>query len=490
MIDANHPRTCGSPCARSLDAWLSDLERRHPSTIELGLNRVGLVWRLLGSPRPGKRVITVGGTNGKGSVVAFLVAAARANAWRVGAYTSPHIHRYNERFRINDVEASDSEIVRCFEQIDAVRGRTPLTYFEFSTLAGVLLMAEASPALDLAVLEVGLGGRLDAVNIIDPDVAVITTIALDHQEWLGETREAIAREKAGIARSRRPLIIGERAVEPALIAAAGSVGARMFRLGHEFDWCTDDRERFFQFEMTEPVPMPFQLPLIAPCQPDNAATALAALVALAEIDKGRRPDETRVSRRQLAGARAFDLEGVDSVAPVAGPPYFDLAAAAAGLVDAHLPGRLERIAKAPEVIVDVGHNPQAAATLAQWLDAENADTTTDAVFSALADKDIEGIVAPLVSRIRHWYVAGLDHASPRGLSAAQVAARMERFAADDGGSIEIEASGRPCLRMSLHATVTDALSAATAVADPDDRVLVFGSFHVVDEARTSLRRGL
>ena len=203
-----HPQT--------LDQWLDRQLRSHPREIELGLDRVRSVWQRLGAPAPASIVITVGGTNGKGSTVAFLESILRAGGHRVGAFTSPHLLRYNERIRVQGADASDSMLVAVFDRIEHARGETPLTYFEFGTLAALLIFAESS--LDIAILEVGLGGRLDAVNIIDADAAIVTTIDLDHQDWLGHDREVIGREKAGIFRNGRPAIIGEPDPPQALIA--------------------------------------------------------------------------------------------------------------------------------------------------------------------------------------------------------------------------------------------------------------------------------
>jgi dihydrofolate synthase/folylpolyglutamate synthase len=391
-------------------------------------------------------MITVGGTNGKGSTVAFIEAAALAQGWRVGAYTSPHIDRYNERVRIDRVDAADAALISAFERIEAARGQTPLTYFEFGTLAAFLLMAESSPALDLAVLEVGLGGRLDAVNLIDADVAVVTTVALDHQEWLGDTRASIGREKAGIARCGHPLLVGERDAEPSLILAAIERGAIVRRLGIDFDTGIDagGMRRFRSVDWPDLV-LPPKLPLIGTVQWDNAATALAAIQA-------------------LASANGDDATTIDS------------ALAAAGLANARLCGRLERLSVRPEIIVDVGHNPQAAQVLAAWLHGDGAGRVTDVVFSALADKDIVGIVRPLLSRVRHWHLCGLTAQSPRGLPVEMLAQRLGDLVPD--------------ARIRRHETVADALAAASTSIGQDERVLAFGSFHVVAAARKWARAGL
>lgn len=462
----------------TLKQWLERLEHRHPRPIDLGLDRVSRVWRALGSPRPAACVIAIGGTNGKGSTVAFAEAAAQALGWRVGAYTSPHLIRYNERIRLDGREAGDQAIVAAFERIEATRGSTSLTYFEFGTLAALLLMAQASPALDLALLEVGLGGRLDAVNIIDADVSVVTTVALDHQEWLGGTRAAIAREKAGIARPGRPLLIGERDAEPTLIDVTRALGVDARRLGADYDWYFEDGKRWFRYRNRAPVPLPRMLPLPAPCQWDNAVTALAALASLA--DTGALPSEhvtaqTAVDTRRMQSDRTNDV---------------DLAAAATGLINARLPGRLQRLAKSPEVIVDVGHNPQAASMLAHWLASdEGSARTTRAVFSALADKDIEGIVGPVLPYVRHWHLAGLADVTPRGLSADALAERLSSLLDSRSMSPMVGQATGPAARATLHATVAEALDAARVAAKPDERVLAFGSFHVVAEAGKALQSG-
>lgn len=412
----------------ALAAWLRRIERGHPQAIALGLERVGSVWRALGAPRPAPAVITVGGTNGKGSTVAFLEAAATAAGLRVGCYTSPHLHRYNERVRIAGAEVDDARLVEAFVRVERARGDTPLTYFEAGTLAAFLVLAGAG--LDLAVLEVGLGGRLDAVNLIDADVAVVTTVALDHQDWLGDTRAAIAREKAGIARPGRPLLVGERDVEPALLEAARALGAPVRRLGLEHDWQAGPPPAWRSGGRS--VALPERLPLPAPVQWDNAATALAALDAL---DAG-----------------------------------IDLAAAARGLAGARLAGRLQVAAGDPRVLLDVGHNPQAAGALADWLAAQTGPT--DAVFSALADKDIEGVVAPLLGLVRTWHLAGLAADSPRGLAVEALAGRLAPLL--------------PAGRVHCHDDVASALAAARAAAGPRDRILVFGSFLTVARADAAL----
>jgi len=420
--------------ARTLGEWLDYIEQQHPESIELGLERVREVAARQGLDKPASRVITVGGTNGKGSTVAFIEAIARAAEMKVGSYTSPHLLRYNERVRIDGRDASDAELVAAFESVEAARADTPLTYFEFGTLAALWLFQQAD--LDLAVLEVGLGGRLDAVNLVDPDVAVITTVDIDHVDWLGNDRESIGFEKAGIARAWKPLVLGEIDSPSSVLRHAYAIGANAIRLGSDFFHepvdATHWRWRDPGFEVELPIPA-----LAAPVQRANAATAIAAL-------------------------RALDVGLPDT-------------ALAEGVAAAMLPGRLQRfkVAGIP-VIVDVGHNPQAARELAAWLQAEPVAGRTLAVFAALADKDVEGIVDALKGVISQWLLAGLESVAGRGQPVAGFAARLADTAAAEG---------------SRHASVSLALEAALTEARAGDRILVFGSFHTVAEALAILHSG-
>lgn len=417
--------------ATPLDDWLTRIEQAHPQVIDLGLERVARVWRRLGAPAPAERVITVGGTNGKGSTVAFLDAAACAAGLRTGTYTSPHLLHYNERITLAGVPAGDEAIIAAFERIQARQAGERLTWFEFGTLAALLIMADAG--LDLAILEVGLGGRLDAVNIIDADVAIVTTVALDHGQWLGHDRASVGREKAGIARAGRPLIVGERDAEPALLASAADIGARVLRLGLDYDWVADDQGRRLRCGDGPHLQLPRTLPLPAPCQWDNAASALAALSVLPAPDG--------------AGTGA--------------PAIPDLAAAAAGLARAQLPGRLQRLSVAPELWLDIGHNPQAAGVLADWLQGLPA-ARTEVVFSALDDKDLAGIVAPLLPLVSRWHLVGLDPVTARGLPVDILAQRLQPLIGAD--------------RCRSHADFAQALAAARQGAGRAGRVLAYGSF--------------
>ncbi len=418
--------------------WLDHQQRVHPRAIELGLDRVREVWHRLGSPPPARFVIAVGGTNGKGSTVAFLEAMLRADGKRVGAYTSPHLLRYNERVRIDGIDADDAALIKAFERIEAARGDIALTYFEYGTLAALLLFAGVG--LDVALLEVGLGGRLDAVNIIDADVAIVTTVDIDHQDWLGNDRDSIGREKAGIFRAGHPAIIGEREPPRGLLDEARRIDAALEIAERDFHADVRTGDWIWKRAGTELVlPHPA---LDAPCQHANASAAIAALHAM---------------REQLG---------------------WNPAAIAHGIANARIAARLQRFAGTPEIIVDVAHNPQAARSLAAWLGTHPETGRTFAVFGALADKDVRGIVAPLLVRIDAWHLAGLARESTRGLDASTLAdlARSASAAIDIAG---------------VHDDVEPALAAAFEGAKSSDRIIAFGSFFVAAAAiRFAERRGL
>ena len=429
---------------RTLAEWLAYQEHVNPHSIELGLDRVREVWQRMGAPAPAQRVITVGGTNGKGSTVAFLDAMLRAGGMRVGAYTSPHILRYNERVRIDGAEANDDALIASFERVEAARGDTTLTYFEFGTLAAFDVFARAG--LDVALLEVGLGGRLDAVNIVDADCAVVVTVDLDHMEYLGPDRESIGREKAGIFRAGKPAIVGETNPPQSVLDHGHGIGAHLEVLGRDFGW--EPRIDALRWWHRDPGQLRYvaraeefgtrillngELALEGAFQYHNAATAIAALQALGD--------------RVHWDARALQKEqhSVPS-APL-------------------LPGRLQHLANNPDLVVDVGHNPQAARELARWLDRHPVQGKTCAVFGALADKDVEAVVAALGARIGRWYLAGLEEESPRGESVVRLAARVR--------------SALPDAALREYPDIPAALAAARAEAVADDRIIAFGSFHVV-----------
>ena len=415
----------------SLPHWLEKLERQHPRAIDLGLERVRDVAQRMRLGKPARCAITVGGTNGKGSTVAFIEAIARASGLRVGAYTSPHLLAYNERVRIDGRDAGDDELVEAFEAVEAARGDTSLTYFEHGTLAALWLFERAN--LDLAVLEVGLGGRLDAVNIVDADIAVVTTVDIDHTDWLGHDREAIGFEKAGIARPWKPLVLGEDDPPASVLRHAYAIGASAIRANCDFLFETIDgahwRWREPGFELALPMPR-----LSAPAQVRNAAAAIAAL-------------------------RASGLAIADE-------------AWARGVAETNVPGRLQSFERdGIEIVVDVAHNPQAARELAAWLAKEPARGRVFAVFAALADKDVAGIVAKLAARVDRWWLAGLEDAGPRGQGVAALAANL---------------AGTAAAHASRAGDVAAALADALSQARPGDRLLVFGSFHTAGLALHAL----
>ena len=432
---------------RDLANWLAYIEDQHPKSIDMGLERVHEAAARMGLGKPAKHVITVAGTNGKGSTVAFIEAIARAAGLKVGAYTSPHLLAYNERVRIDGCDVDDALLVGAFEAVEAARvlrpfdklraqdeRGVPLTYFEYGTLAALWLFERST--LDLAILEVGLGGRLDAVNIVDPDVAVITTVDLDHQDWLGNDREAIGFEKAGIARAWTPLVLGEDDPPASVLRHAYAIGASTLRVGCDFFFDAPDdgaaatwRWHEVGFELDLPRPQ-----LTAPAQLRNAATAIAAL-------------------------RALDVE-------------IPAGAYAQGVISAQLPGRLQRIERdGVQIVIDVAHNPQAAAQLAQWLRQVPATGRTRAVFAALGDKDAAALATALAGQVDAWYLAGLVQAGSRGLPVEAFAGRLTGSTAQDGERFD---------------GVVEALAAARAASKAGDRIVVFGSFHTAGAALRAL----
>ena len=417
---------------RTLDDWLAYIERQHAREIALGLERVREVAARMGLVQPAARSILVGGTNGKGSTVAFLESIARAAGLRVGAYTSPHLLRYNERVRIDGEAIDDLPLAAAFEAVEAARGDTPLTYFEYGTLAALWVFERER--LDLAILEVGLGGRLDAVNLVDADVAVITTVDLDHQDWLGNDREAIGFEKAGIARAWKPLVLGEDDPPSSVLGHAYRIGASAVRANCDFFFApNEDGATWHWRELDFGIDLPLPA-LAAPVQLRNAATAIAAVRAL----------DLPITREAIGQ----------------------------GIAEARVAGRLQVFARGGvDVVVDVAHNPQAAGSLAAWMATSPVPGRTFAVYAALADKDVAGVVAAVAERIDAWFLAGLEAAGPRGEPVEAFAQRLRETAAAGGA---------------LHPTVAAALAAALAQARAGDRILVFGSFHTVAAALTAL----
>ena len=405
----------------TLEEWLAWQEGLHPSSVDLGLERVAAVLERMGGADPGVPVITVAGTNGKGSTVAFLEAILAAAGYRVGAYTSPHLHRYNERVRIAGAEATDAELCAAFDRVDRARGETSLTYFEFGTLAALDLFRRAG--LDAVVLEVGLGGRLDAVNAVDPDVAVITTVDLDHGDWLGTDREAVAAEKAGVLRYGRPAVYGDRDIPEAVIAASARLEIPLYRYGREFGWHEQSSGGAWWGPATVHEGLP-ALGLPGRAQGRNAASALMALALL----QARLPVTEKALR--------------------------------AGLASARVPGRMQTLPGPVAEVVDVGHNPQAARGLAEWLRDEPCDGRTHLVLAMLADKDIEAVAEALAAATDQAYVAPLE--GPRAAPAQRLLEALETAGV---GTV------------TAYANVPEARAAAFAAAAPGDRVVVAGSFY-------------
>jgi len=410
----------------SLDGWLSWQEQFHPRPIDLGLERVAGVYARL-APEPRKiPTITVAGTNGKGSCVAYLEAIYRAQGYRVGAYTSPHILKYNERIRIDGQPVSDRAICAAFERIDAVRDETSLSYFEFGTLASLELFSQHR--VDVRLLEVGLGGRLDAVNIVDPDVAMVTTIAIDHIDWLGHTEEAIGLEKAGIFRRATPAIIGDRNAPASLIKAAGEKQADLFQIGASFDYRkqADGWDWFSEGVHLGLLPEPA---LKGEHQFRNAASVIMAINCL----------QTRL--------------------PV------DISAIKQGLKTVQLKGRFQFIAGDVPVLLDVGHNPQAVETLLEHLERYFPSTRIHAVFAMMKDKDIQGVLAMMRQRVEQWYLAPLKN--PR---AADEESMKNYFNEQDIDNVNLG-----------YADFLAAFNDAKYHAKPGDLILIFGSFFLVSE---------
>ncbi|MEO8010352.1 MAG: bifunctional tetrahydrofolate synthase/dihydrofolate synthase, partial [Dokdonella sp.] len=419
---------------RTLAEWLEYQQRIHPHAIAMGLERISAVWQRLGSPRPAPLVVTVAGTNGKGSTVAFIEGIGRAYKCRVGAYTSPHLLHYNERIRVNGAQATDVELIAAFERIEVARGEIQLTYFEFCTLAALLVFAAHD--LDLAVLEVGLGGRLDAVNIVDADVSVVTTIDFDHQDLLGDDLDAIAREKAGIFRSGRPAVICDPSAPCALKEAALAIGATVVLADRDFHVNTDHDGRMWNAgDLRIEIPV---LPLVAPVQALNAAGAIAVFHAL---------------RSSLDWQPECIREG---------------------LATARIPARIQCFPGPPEIVVDVAHNPQVARALGAWLEGSPARGAQIAVFAALADKDIEGIIAPVREHFAHWYIAGLERCSPRGLEVESLRQRVEPSLGAD--------------RVTCCVDVDTAMLEALGNVGGDARIVAFGSFFVAADALNHIAR--
>jgi dihydrofolate synthase / folylpolyglutamate synthase len=410
----------------SLSEWLLWQEKLHPSSIDLGLDRVRRTLERLKWQAPRCPVITVGGTNGKGSTVALIRRMLSASGYRVGTFTSPHLIRYNERITIAEREVSDASLVAAFERIDVARGDDTLTFFEFNTLAALLIFEGAD--LDAMVLEVGLGGRLDAVNVVDADLAIISSIGLDHCDWLGADIETIAAEKAGIMRRERPVIFGSRKMPNSIELAARQLGSHLQRLGRDFDWEASANIWNWRGRQTSHLELPMPA-LHGEAQLENASTALAALETL----QARLP----VSRTAIE----------------------------TGLRTVSLPGRFQVIECGAQWVLDVAHNPDAASTLAENLRASPERRPTIAVCGVLGDKDLPGIIAPLAGSFDGWVAAELQ--GPR-------ARPIDSFA-DELRKLQINV-------LATSPSVPAACERALQLAGKQGRIVVFGSFLTVGPA--------
>ena len=447
------------PKPQSLADWLALLETRHPVAIELGLERVAEVARRLQLARPAPRVVTVAGTNGKGSCVALLEALLQHAGMSVGTYTSPHLLAYNERVRIAGRPVSDAALCAAFARIEEARGDIRLTYFEVGTLAALLLFAEAG--VEVAVLEVGMGGRLDAVNIVAPDVAVITSIALDHQAWLGADRDRIGVEKAGIARPGVVTVCGDPDPPPAMCAALAAVGSPTLFLRD--DGCSLPDDGFFHgkdgFSLRDDG-----------CFRGNDGFVLhedASGLALTCIETGgavRRYPGLPVPQLPRASA-ACAVQALVSLGMAPTP-----AAVAAAFAETRLPGRFQRVRwQGRELILDVAHNPAATALLARQLSALGRPAAeVHGVVGALADKDLPAMFAPLTAAIGQWHCCELP-----GVARAAPAARLAAVLYNDIKAV-VPSGAAGC-----HPDPAAGLAAALHASHVGDLILVFGSFHTL-----------
>ncbi|UZA70222.1 bifunctional tetrahydrofolate synthase/dihydrofolate synthase [Pseudomonas viridiflava] len=418
----------------TLGDWLAYLEQLHPSAIDMGLDRSRKVAQQLGLTRPAPRVITVTGTNGKGSTCAFVASLLQAQGLKVGVYSSPHLLRYNERVKVQGVEATDLELCDAFAAVESARGDVTLTYFEMGTLAAFWLFEQAQ--LDAVVLEVGLGGRLDAVNLIDADLALVTSIGVDHADWLGDTRESVAFEKAGIFRAGRPALCGDLDPPEPLLAKARELGCPLLLRGQDFDLSVGpqgwDWRGIAHGEVIELRDLPL---LDLPMQ--NAALAVQAFALLGYP----------LNHQIVSEALAQTL----------------------------LVGRLDRRTvhwqgRALTLLLDVGHNPHAAQFLAHRMAQRPVIGKRLAVFGLLSDKDLDGVVHELASSIQDWAVAPLPTSRSRPAAELQVA--LENLGA----------------RVKSYQSIASALEAQCTHATPDDEILLFGSFYCVAEALDWLAR--
>lgn len=411
----------------SLEDWLAWQETLHPSEIELGLERIASVFHILYPEPEFPIVVTVAGTNGKGSSVAMLDAIFREAGYKVGRYTSPHLFNYNERIAINGQVANDAQICHAFDRIEQARGDTSLTFFEFGTLAALDIFLQDK--LDVIILEVGLGGRLDAVNIVDPDVALITAISQDHTQWLGSDLASIAKEKAGIMRSHKPVVSSGQGESATLAACANKIGATFYQSGHDFSFNKQD-DGTWRWQSRQQIRSALPQPaLYGEHQLENAAGVLMVIELLSQ---------------QLPVSQQAIRQGLMSVA---------------------LDGRFQIVSAEPVCIFDVAHNTDALKQLARQLDSYSCRGRVLAVLGMLADKDRETALAEIHQRINEWFIAPLT--TTRTASAKELDSVLT--------SLDRKINSH-CFE-----TITMAFEQAMKNAQPDDCIVVFGSFYTVAE---------
>lgn len=411
------------PLPDSLAGWLEYIEALHPKSIAMGLDRVNEVKQRL-NLTPQFPIITVGGTNGKGSTCAMLEHIYANAGYKVGCYTSPHFLRYNERVRVACREIADEDLLTAFAAVEQAREGTPLTYFEYGTLAALWHFMQSD--LDVAMLEVGLGGRLDAVNVFEPSCTIVTTVDFDHMDFLGNSRESIGYEKAGIFRQGIPAICGDGNPPESLVKHAQTIAADLFLLGKDFHvQRNEDSWTYENGKITlEGLPNPA---LSGDFQLANAACVIHAIEDLQA--------QLPISKNQI-------VEGLQSV---------------------RLAGRFQQCLQHPRVILDVAHNPHAAHALAQNLCGLPESERTLAVFGMLADKDVAGVIREMGPQVDHWYLADIHN--PRGATAQQLARLIHQFDSD--------------CQIKMHTDVLSAYRQACIDAGENDRIIVFGSFYTV-----------
>jgi len=420
---------------QSLDAWLAHIDRVHSQSIALGLDRVAAVKDAMCVEQHAP-VITVGGTNGKGSTCAMLENILRCAGYKVGLYTSPHLLDYNERVRIEAVPATDAVLCEAFAAVEAARSDIPLTYFEFGTLAAWKIFADAK--LDVLILEVGMGGRLDAVNIFDPDCAIVTSVDIDHTQFLGDTREAIGREKAGIFRAGKPAIVGDPMPPASLVDHAKQIGAKLEISGRDFGFAGDRQQwGFWRYDGGQLVKRGgLAYPALR-----GANQLLNASAVIAALDTLR--DKLPISMGDLRR----------------------------GLITVELPGRFQVLPGKPAIVLDVAHNTQAAGVLNENLSNMGFFPETWAVFGMLRDKDIASVVRLLRDRVDHWFCASLE--GPRAANSEQLA--------------EIVRAERPDADVRQFDSASQAFVAARDAAGEGDRIVAFGSFLTVADVMRVLQ---